>query len=271
MSEVAPGFAARTGRGLARVMHSGLRLRRDLVESQIAESFPERGPDWVSRTGRACYRHFGEEFALLAGGRRAIEAAIPRIDATGVVEDLYRIAGGSAASVVVTGHIGNWELAAAYAAVSGVPVTAVARRQGGRFGRRLHAVREAAGVEIIDHDGGAGPVIRALRAGRCVTLVADQHAIRGARPMPFLGRPAWTRLGPARLAAAAGVPLVFAALLREDEGYRFEWRPLPREVVEDEDAVTVTRMWVSYLEEAVKRRPEQYFWFHERWKQIRQQ
>ncbi len=268
VSEPAPGFAARTGRGVARVIHSGLRIRRELVESQIAESFPERDLEWVSRTGRACYRHFGEEFALLAGGRRAIEAAVPRVEATGVIEDLYRIADGSAASVVVTGHIGNWELAAAYAAVSGVPVTAVARRQRGRFGRRLHAIRESVGIEIIDHDEGAAPVIRALRAGRCVNLVADQHAIRGGRPMPFLGRPAWTRLGPARLAAAAGVPLVFAALVRENEGYRLQWRPLPREVVEEGDAVTVTRIWVSYLEEAVKQQPEQYFWFHRRWKHV---
>jgi KDO2-lipid IV(A) lauroyltransferase len=256
---------------VARVIHAGLRIRRDVVESQIADSFPDRDSDWVTRTGRACYRHFGEEFALMAGGRRAIEAAVPRIDAPGVIEDLYRISDGSAAAVVVTGHIGNWELAAAYAAVSGVPVTAVARRQRGRFGRRLHAIREAAGIEIIDHDGGAAPVIRALRAGRCVTLVADQHAIQGAQPMPFLGRPAWTRLGPARLAAAAGVPLVFAALAREGERYRFHWRPLPRDIVEDADAVTVTRIWVSYLEEAVKRQPEQYFWFHRRWKHVRRQ
>jgi KDO2-lipid IV(A) lauroyltransferase len=266
MIEPAPGVAGRTGRGLGWIAHSALRLRRPLVESQISESFSDRDQEWVRRVAAGCYRHFGEEFTLLASGRRAVQQAISRVTPSDVLDRLHDITGGAGACVVVTGHIGNWELAGAYLAELGVPVTAVARRQRGGFGRRLRAAREALGIEIIDHDQGAAPVVRALRSGRCVTLVADQHAYNGSEPISFLGRPAWTRLGPARLAAAAGVPLVFGAMVRDGAGYRAVWNPIDQALVESGDPVTPTRSWLSLLEEAVKQRPEQYFWFHRRWK-----
>ena len=252
-------------RGCARVAHSVLRVRRSLVERQIADSFPDRPADWVSRTARQCYVHFAEELVTLAGGVGTVRSALARIDDPGAaIDQLRSIMGARESCVIVTGHIGNWELAGAYIAASGVPVTAVARRQRGHFGRRLHATREALGMQIVDHDAGAGPVMRALRAGRCVTLVADQHTRRGAEPLPFLGRPAWTRLGPARLARAAGVPLVFGALLRDGDGYVARWQRVPPEALED--PVTATRGWLSFLEEAVTERPEQYLWFHRRWR-----
>ncbi|MDH3733469.1 MAG: lysophospholipid acyltransferase family protein [Gemmatimonadota bacterium] len=258
----------RIGLGIAGVARSVLRVRRTLVESQIAASFPERESEWVKVTARGCYRHFGEELAVLAGGANAIRKALDRIqDPSRAIDDLRAIAGDGGSCVIVTGHLGNWELAGAYVATSGIKVTAVARRQRGTFGRRLHAVREGLGLEIVDHDAGAAPVMRALRSGRCVTLVADQHTRRGAEPLPFLGRPAWTSLGPARLAQAAGVPLVFGALVREGEGYIARWVPVPPAALED--PVTGTREWLSYLERAVQERPEQYFWFHRRWRHTR--
>jgi len=213
-----------------------------------------------------CYRHFGEEFALLSGGPKAVQAALARVEASDAVERMYQAGDGTAACVVVTGHIGNWELAGAYLAAAGVPVTAVARRQRGAFGRRLQAAREASGISIIDHDDGVGPVVRALRSGRCVTLVADQHVYKGGEPLPFLGRPARTRLGPVRLAAAAKVPLFFGALVREGTGYRAEWHAIPGDLVQSKDPVTATGSWLSLLEDAVKQWPEQYFWFHRRWR-----
>ncbi|MDX1394219.1 MAG: lysophospholipid acyltransferase family protein [Gemmatimonadota bacterium] len=266
MGEGAPGLQAAAGRLAARLLHGTGLGRRGLVETQIAASFPDRDAEWVRTVGADCYRHFGEEVAMLASGRRGVRRALARVDGAAAVDRLRETLGENQAAVIVTGHIGNWELAGAYLASAGVPVTAVARRQRGPLGGRLHRLREGLGIDVIDHDAGAGPVVRALRSGRCVTLVADQHAYRGAERIPFLGRPAWTRLGPARLAAAARVPLAFGALVRDGTGYVAEFRVLPDGLVESGDPVTVTREWVSYLEQAVRGRPEQYFWFHRRWK-----
>jgi len=253
------------GRGLAGFAHGGLRIRRDVVRSQIAASFPERDAAWVRHTARASYRHFGAELSAVAGGSRSIEAALARVrDPAGIVDKLARARDGFA-RVIVTGHIGNWELAGAYLA-SRIPVTTVVRRQQGGWDRRLLAMREGMSLDIVHHDEGARKVVRALEAGRCVSLVADQHSFTGSASLPFLGRPAWTRLGPARLALRAGVPLAFGALIRDGDGYDVLWEPVGDDVMASGDAVAVTREWLGALERAVRRWPAQYYWFHRRWK-----
>lgn len=185
---------------------------------------------------------------------------------------LDRLAGDAdgLATVIVTGHIGNWELGGAYLA-SRLPVTTVVRRQKGGWARRLLATREALDLDIVHHDEGIAKVVRvvrALRAGRCVGLVADQHSFTGSVALPFLGRPAWTRLGPARLALRVGVPLAFSALIRDGDGYDFLWEPVDDRVMASGDEVAVTREWLGALERAVRRWPAQYFWFHRRWKTL---
>lgn len=257
----------RAGRAIAGLAHSGLRVRRRIVETQIRESFPDRDDSWVRRTARACYRHFGEEFGLLASGVTGVRGALGNVRDPGPAADvLSSLGGGSPGVVIVTGHLGNWELAGSYLASVGVPVTAVARRQPGRFGSRLSALRSEIGLEILDQDAGVRPLYRALLSGRCVALAADQHSW-GGEPISFLGRHTRWRLGPARLAISARVPLVFGSLVREGDGYLIQAKPIAEEVLEEGDPVTATRAWVSVLEEAVRERPEQYFWFHRRWKE----
>lgn len=256
----------RAGRAVAAVAYSGLRIRRNVVETQIRASFPDRDDGWVRQTARACYRHFGEEFGLLGAGVRAAREAIGRVRDPGSAGEALSRIGGKQGAVIVTGHLGNWELAGSYLATSGVPLTAVARRQGGRFGSRLNAFRSEIGLEILDQDAGVRPLYRALRSGRCVALAADQFLWSG-EPIPFLGRSARWRLGPARLAISANVPLVFGSLVREGEGYLIEVKPIAEDALAAGDPVTATRVWVSILEKAVRERPEQYFWFHRRWKE----
>ena len=71
-----------------------------------------------------------------------------------------------------------------------------------------------------------------------------------------------------RLASACGVPLFFGALLREGSGYRALMEPVDTTDVGGDGGADaeLTRRWVARLEATVRRVPEQYFWFHRRWK-----
>jgi KDO2-lipid IV(A) lauroyltransferase len=187
---------------------------------------------------------------------------------------------------VVTGHLGNWELAGAVLAGLGFGVSAVVKRQGNRrVHRRLERLRRGLGVEPVPMAVAGRRIPGALSEGRVVALVADQDAGRKGVFVPFLGRPASTFRGPARLALEHRVPLVFGALVREAGRYRalarHVWSPDEGETAsgagrgpadpgvpgpgrpgEDE----LTGAWVAELERAVRERPGQYFWFHRRWK-----
>lgn len=264
--------ALAAGRALGTLCRDALRVRRSVVDSQLAASFPAATPHWVCDTARACYRHFGREAALLMGGPSRIERALSRVvDEAGLGPRLRTAIAERDGAVVVSGHLGNWELGAAAVRALGVRVTTVVQRQRGAFGRRLRELRARLELDVLARDAAARPALDALRSGRILALVADQHTRLGSAPIDFLGRPAWTSLAPARLCLAADVPLFFAALVRDPSGYR---------IVHEEidggrsgagaDPIAVTKGWVRVLEREIEQRPEQYFWFHRRWKRVAQ-
>ena len=261
-------LALAAGRALGAVSRTPLGVRRRIVESQLAASFPAAPPRWVRATARGCYRHFGRELALLMGGAGRIERTLAGVvDEDGLGPRLRAAASRRGGAVVVSGHLGNWELGAAAVRAAGVPVTTIAQPQQGGFGRRLRGLRADLGLDVLDRRAAARPALAALRAGRILALVADQHAGRGGAPVEFLGRTAWTSLGPARLCLAADVPLFFAALVRDRSGYRIVHEEIGRgSATGRAAAVEITKCWVRALERQIEARPEQYFWFHRRWK-----
>lgn len=261
-----------------------LGVRRATVLSQLRASFPGRDEAWVRGTAAGCYRHFGEEIATLAGGASAREAVLGRVRGVESFRADYRSVAPGAA-VVVSAHHGNWEVLGALLAAADLEPLAVARRQRGAWNAPLASIRRAGDVEIAYRGGNPSLLAGALERGRCVYLVADQHVSRGGTRLPFLGRPAWVTLGPARLSIATGVPLLFATLEREGDGYLprvavvragglpdAESVPGPegeRDAKRAAEASGLTAGWIRLLEVAIRRRPEQYFWFHRRWKERR--
>lgn len=258
--------ARAAGRGIGRAAHA-LGVRRGVVERQIAEAFPTRPAAWVRATARRCYRHFGGELAALARARSEFR---PRW----LVE---RMAGGERllavweeatdpgrGALMVTGHLGNWELAGAAAAAHDIPISAVVKSQRNRrVDRHLDDLRRGLGVEPIPmHRAGRG-VPEALERGRAVAMVADQDALSRGVFVPFLGRRASTFRGPASLALRYEVPLLFGVMVRDGEGWRMIVEPVE---TRGRDERSLTAAWVRLLEREVRERPEQYLWFHRRWK-----
>lgn len=268
---VLPAAAAvRAGGALGQLAWRPLGIRRGVVTRQIGAAFPDRSREWLRSTARACYRHFGREIAALARlGRIDPETLLARTAGVRRARDRYRKVAGGGGAIVVTGHIGNWELAGAVLAAMGLPVTAVVRRQHNRrFDRHLRLLRRRLGIETVYMRQAARKLPGALASGAAVALVADQDAGSRGRFVTYLGRPASTFRGPSRLALRYDVPLLFGAMVREADGYR-----AILEEVEggggsggEEAERGLTRRWVRRLETEVRARPEQYFWFHRRWK-----
>lgn len=272
------GVAGRLGAGLGALAYE-LGARRDVVVRQIAAAFPEMAQARVEEVAAASYRHFGREMTEIARLQRAGTDELLRRVSTDAAADRWieRMRGGEG-TLIVTGHVGNWEVSGALLAARGVPLAAVVKRQSNpRFDRWLAGARRRLGIEPVYMEDAIRDIPKLLRAGRSVALVADQDARSHGLIVTFLGRPASTFRGPARLTLATGAPLVFGASLRESEGGGYRVR---METVRDGEAgsaaagrrpgreaeLALTRGWVERLEAHVRQVPEQYFWFHRRWK-----
>lgn len=174
--------------------------------------------------------------------------------------------------VLLTGHLGNWEIGGAAIAAHGVPLDVVGKGMSNRrFQDDLFAMRTRLGMRVIEMGEASREALRSLGAGRVVALLADQQAHRGGVLLPFFGRPASTARGPALFASRSGAP-VFVAFALRDPGdparYTVTFDPLPFSPSGDTDADVLGLLgaYGAALEGAIRRAPEQYFWQHRRWK-----
>lgn len=245
-----------------------LGTRREVVEEQIAAAFPDRDAEWVAETTKACYRHFGREIAALARiGRHGGQCLLAHFPGGREALARHREVTGGGGAIIVTGHIGNWEAAGAYLAAAGLPMAAVVKQQRNpAFNERMLETRRRSGVEPIYMQDAYTRIPEALREGKTVALVADQDAGRRGVFVPFLGREASTFRGPARLALTQDVPLFFGAAVRLGPDYGWVLDEIEKPPAGKGAVSEYTRRWVSRLEAQVRLHPEQYFWFHRRWK-----
>jgi Kdo2-lipid IVA lauroyltransferase/acyltransferase len=267
--------AGRVGERIGRLGFAPLGIRRDVVERQLRAAFPERDAADIERIARAAYGHLGrtsiETAVLPSYSRAAILELFEAVPGWNFVEEgLARGKG----LIMVSGHLGNWELGGAYLAARGLPIDVVARHMNNPlFDGYLTTTRQRIGMTVVHDDEAVRRIPRSLRAGRAVAFLIDQGAAGLASAwVPFFGRLAKTPRGPAVFALRLGCPVVFGVALRQPSGrYQLSFEPIKVVDTGDREA-DVDRIVVEYtnkLEHWVRRAPEQYLWHHRRWKHQR--
>lgn len=264
--------AARLGEWIGRLGYFPLGIRRSVVEEHVAFAFPALAPAEVTRIAKASYAHLGRtviETALLPSlERQQILDLVESVEGWDVLEGARNLGRGI---LLVTGHLGNWELAGAWLAARGVPVAAVVRHMANpRFDRYLNSTRASHGIRVMYDDEAVRGTPRALREGYLIAFLADQ-GVRGLAStfVPFFGRLAKTPRGPAVFALRLGTPVIFGASIRLPDGrYRlaFESVEVSDTGDRDRDIDTIVERYTAALERWVRVAPEQYFWHHRRWK-----
>ena len=264
--------AGNIGARIGALGYRPLGIRRRVVERQIAAAFPGLGDRGVRRVARAAYEHLGRasiEAAILPRlGRNAVLNLFEAVDNWTAVEQALSLRRGL---ILVTGHLGNWELGGAYIAARGVGVDAIVRRMSNPlFDRYLTETRSQIGMVVVHDAEAVRRTPRSLREGRAVAFLADQGVLGLASTfVPFFGRPAKTPRGPAVFALRLQVPIIFGVAVRQKSGkYRLAFEPVAVEDTgdRDKDIDAIVARYTATLERWVRRYPEQYFWHHRRWR-----
>ena len=247
--------------------------RRRLVALNLALAFPEKSPAEVDRLARQVFLHLGSLAAdLFRSETEPAERLLSRVEIVGL--EHARAAADSGRGVFFsTPHLGNWEWAALATGALGFPVTIVARPlDNPLLDARLTAMREKAGCRIVSKRDAARTLLRTLRTGGMVGILADQRA----RPtdgisVPFFGRPALTTTSIARLAGKTGALLLPVVCLRVGPGrYRLVYSE-PLDVMtmppEERGVEQLTALVTALVEKQVRTAPEQWLWLHDRWRE----
>jgi Kdo2-lipid IVA lauroyltransferase/acyltransferase len=264
--------ACRIGERLGALGYRPLGIRKRVVERQIAAAFPELDHEAVVKLARQSYQHLGRTFietALLDSlGKDGLQELVESVEGWEEVEEVMSKGKGA---VMVTGHIGNWELAGGYVAARGIALDAIVRGMANPlFDAYINHTREGLGMTIVHDSEAVRRTPRSLRAGRAVAFVADQGAKGLASTfVPFFGRPAKTPRGAAVFALRFEVPVLFVVALRKPNGrYRLivERLEAKRTGDMDSDVDAIVARFTERLEHWVRVVPAQYFWQHRRWR-----
>ena len=175
--------------------------------------------------------------------------------------------------IFITGHCGNWELMALAFGARYAPVSVVAKHQNNRFfNSAIEKLRSNFRNGVIYTDGAARKVFYELRQKGIVGILLDKvvNPQEGA-VVDFLGRPAWTPIMPAIIAAKTGVPLVPIFIHREGDRHVITISPeIDFSCVDTAtmDSVAITQELTSHIENYIRTHPDEWMWMYKRWKNV---
>jgi KDO2-lipid IV(A) lauroyltransferase len=208
-------------------------------------------------------------------GRVAVELAVlPSIDLERYVElpesERVKIAeamSGGKGALFITGHVGSWELLAQRVARAGFDAVTFAKKASNPYlGEWLVARRAEGKLETINRGDAKAPrqMIAALKRGALLGALIDQDTKVESVHVPFFGKPASTPVVPAKLALRSKLPVLTGFIERKPDGsghrVRIERVELPGE------ATAATALLTQKIEDAIRARPDEWVWFHARWK-----
>jgi KDO2-lipid IV(A) lauroyltransferase len=274
LARVSPGRAEAFGRRLGLAYRRVDRRRRALARANIAAAFPGMPAEDAHALERAVFAHFGGLAAeLLHAAGRPVPETVARVEFPDA-EDARAALRSGRGVLFLTGHLGNWEYSALGMAARGVPAAVVARAlDNPLLDAWLTAFRTSNGNAIIDKRDAARGMLRTLRSGGVLGVLADQHVgPPDGIPAPFFGRDAWTTSALARIVDRTEALVLPAAAIRIGPArYRMTLGPVldVRSLPPEERGVApLTARFNAILEAMIRRHPEQWLWLHNRWRPI---
>ena len=248
-----------------------LKTRRQLVEDNLALTFPEKNKSEINTIARQVYHNQAEnmiEVLRLPMIKTKEDAAkLLNADASTIIKKTFDQKKGG---VLVSAHFGNWELLAFCSGLLVVRMNIVVKQIKNRaIDQQINAWRTMRGNRVIYDWKALREGLRILHQGELLTVLGDQSDASGSFFTEFLGRRTTVFLGPAYLALKAGVPLFVAMCHRSGEGhYTVDIEEIDQKDLgtAKTDAEELARRYTKAIERYIYRYPEEWLWLHNRWK-----
>ena len=172
--------------------------------------------------------------------------------------------------IVITGHIGNFELTAIHLANIGYKVGAIARElYDKRLNRLLENNREALNVRMVDTKESPLKIVRLLKKGYAIGVLIDTDSMRVRSIfVPAFGRLSNTPVGQSVLGLRTGAAFVPLACVRIGKKYKLIIKPevtIERTDDFDKDLYNITKRCTEELEKIITEYKDQWIWLHDRW------
>ena len=267
------GVARGIGAAIGQMAWSVSSRLRGVGLRNLAIAFPEKSEREREEILREEYRSLGwllAEFCQMRGYTREQASEFIRYDGL----ERYLAAREKGKGVLVlTAHLGAWELSSFYHSLMGYPMAMVIRRlDNARVDAFVDGIRSLHGNRALHKDDFARGLLVAMRRGETVGILMDTNMTppQGVF-VPFFGVEACTASGLARVARHSGAAVVPGFLLWEEAEGKYvlhfgEELGLVKSEDAEADILANTALFNRTLEGYIRRYPGQWLWVHRRWK-----
>lgn len=266
-------IARRAGAAIGWATYTAVSRLRQTGMKNLALAFPATPQAEHRQILRGMYRSLGWQLAEFCQMPRYTLPQASRFIRYEGLENYLAARQRGKGVLVLTGHIGAWELSSFYHSLAGYPMSMVIRRLDNPLvDRFVNRIRCLHGNRVLHKDDFARGLIAAMRAGETVGVLMDTNMTppQGVF-VEFFQHAACTASGVARIALRTGAAVVPGFLAWEPSENRYVLHFLPELPLvntgnNEQDAIANTQLFTTALEAIIRRYPTQWLWVHRRWK-----
>ena len=220
----------------------------------------------LKQMARRTFQHFGKYLVDFFKFSRMTPLEVKRlvsIEHMDYFEQACRMENGV---LLITAHLGNWELGGAIMTALGYRLNVVFLPQRlDKINKLFEKQRRERGMRLIPLGHAARGVLQAFKRKECVVMLADRDFTAHHHPVNFFGQPAKLSSGPARIAMRTKVPIVPSFVLRQNDD-TFMLRFYPPILTRGNTTVEEIETKIGkVMESEIAQHPSQWFIFDNLW------
>jgi lauroyl/myristoyl acyltransferase len=243
---------------------------RKAVKENLQAIFPEKSDREIRRIRIRMFRNFAKYlvdfFRFQKLDKEYIKKNI-RIENIHYFDEAYAKGKGV---IVLTAHLGNWELGGVVVSLSGYPFWVVALpHKDKRVNIFFNSQRESKGIKVIPLGKAVRTCLNVLKENRLLALAGDRDFTEKGIVLDFFGKPAFFPEGPAAFSLKTGSIIVPGFMLRnKDDSFTLtiekpiEFNPTG---AKNKDLRELMERYIAIFEDYIRRYPDQWYMFRRFW------
>jgi len=257
---------------LAGLFYYFIPIRKATVIENLRNAFPEYGEKNIKKIAFGNYKSFAitliEIFCIPITSNTEIKTKV-NCENLDLIFDRYNENKGV---ILLGAHFGNWEYMALSMGVKlNIPLAVVVKEQRNPYVTNwMNRVRTKWNNSIVPLGISIRQIYQTLKNNQIVAMVADQRGSEEGIKVDFFGRNISVHTGPAALSLKTGAPILYGISVRQKNySYNTKFTEISKDNLSgsnEEKIKELSQRHMSYLEEYVRKYPEQWLWMHKRWK-----
>lgn len=247
---------------IASILYHYIPKRKKVAIKNLKTAFPECSDTWIQNTLKKCYKFLCYNFIQFLAFPKSTDSIKIQINGQETLDNELEKGKGV---ILISAHFGAWEILGHWLGMNNYPLRGVAQRQKNKGANKFfEEKRQLSGIKHIYRKVGMDVLYNILKENKILGLVSDQDAKNKGIFVNFFNTPASTHKGAAIFHLNTSAPMIFGLCIQTGfQEYKIELIPIipVNNTIED-----ITKQYTHTLEKIIRKYPDQYFWFHNRWK-----